>query len=154
MVNPRFTGRKHSAETKKKQSEAHKGRKHSEEHKRKNSEAKRGDKSVFWKGGRRKNSDGYISIYSPTHPHANRRHVVEHRLIMEKYLGRTLLPTEIVHHINNVRDDNRIENLMLFSSNGGHISLHRKQRIGKNSPNWKTGKYSKLKGENDEKKKR
>lgn len=87
----------------------------------------RAEKSCHWKGGRVVDKDGYIYIYSKNHPNANSKHYVfEHRLIMEKHMGRTLLPTEIVHHINMNKSDNRIENLMLFSSNKEHLDYHRK----------------------------
>lgn len=68
---------------------------------------------------------GYIFEYCPNHPFANKiGYIYQHRLIIEAYLERVLLPTEIVHHINGIRDDNKIENLMLFSSNTKHLRLH------------------------------
>jgi hypothetical protein len=44
-----------------------------------------------------------------------RRWELQHRLRMEEKLGRKLLPDESVHHINGQRDDNRLENLELWS---------------------------------------
>lgn len=55
-------------------------------------------------------------VYYKVHPYADRSgRVLEHRIIFEQKLGRYLLPFESVHHKNSVRNDNRIENLELWS---------------------------------------
>lgn len=75
----------------------------------------------MWKGGRIIEADGYVMIHKPDHPFANNKgYVFEHRLVMEAAIGRYLQPTEVVHHENENRSDNRLENLRLFSNNEEH----------------------------------
>lgn len=79
-----------------------------------------------WKGGIKVHG-GYRYIKNRDHPHADKNgYVPEHRLIMEKYLGRFLERKECIHHINENTLDNKIENLMLFPTNGQHANYHRK----------------------------
>jgi hypothetical protein len=108
------------------------GRKHSPEHNTKIADANRGLNSGVnnghWKGGRLLRA-GYVLLHRPDHPFAaDKGYVREHRLVMEAHLGRTLLPTEVVHHINGIPDDNRIENLMRFDSPAEHQKWHGDER--------------------------
>lgn len=88
-----------------------------------------------WKGGRRIDKSGYVLIYFPGHPFAGRpskKYVREHRLVMEKHLGRFLDRKEVVHHRDGDKQNNSIENLELFLSNSAHLKHELKGRV----PNW------------------
>jgi len=61
----------------------------------------------------------YISV--------NGRPVLEHVMIAEKALGKPLPPGVVVHHINEVRDDNRPENLLICTI-AYHQQLHARMR--------------------------
>ena len=86
-----------------------------------------GEKHPNWKGGRREHK-GYIIIYQPDHPSAtSHKTILEHRYVMEMNIGRYLKSSEQVHHINGIKNDNRIENLVLLRSNAEHKTIHKKQ---------------------------
>lgn len=88
------------------------------------------EKNPCWRGGRVMRH-GYWFIYKPDHPYAkNHRYIQEHRYVMEQKLGRILKPTELVHHINHIKTDNRPENLDLIDK--AHHSSH--HSAGVNNP--------------------
>lgn len=88
-----------------------------------------GEKSKCWRGGRDRQNQGYIRLKRKGHPMADSYgYVLEHRMVMSEHIGRDLTRTETVHHINGIRDDNRIENLMLFESNSAHQAHHAPER--------------------------
>ena len=127
-----ITGKfKHSQEALLKISKAHKGKKYNSETKEKMSKAKKefykmGNHPPGWNGGRREGrTDGYIQVYLPSHPLSTKEgYVFEHRLVMEKILGRFLSRSEIVHHIDGNRKNNNPNNLMVFSSASDHQKYH------------------------------
>ena len=115
-------GRKHTKEAKIKMSKTRKGKRFTEEHCKNISLSKIGEKNPAFKGGRLKSGYGYISIRIPNHPFSQNGYYFEHRLVAEKCINRYLKKTEVIHHINGVRDDNRPENLYLFKNQSKHIS--------------------------------
>lgn len=93
------------------------------------SNAHRGSNSGNFKGYRRKSSKGYIVLYKPGNESATKDGLImEHRYVMEQHIGRALRQGEVVHHINGIKSDNRIENLMLMKA-GEHSALHNRERV-------------------------
>ena len=95
----------------------------------------KGDKNASWKGGRTISSYGYVLIYSPDHPFANGDgNIFEHRRVAERFLlneensvainGKKYLSPEYeVHHKNENKTDNSVENLVVLTKSE-HRSLH------------------------------
>ena len=96
-----------------------------------------GANNANWKNGRTTSADGYIYIKSPGHPRASKcgDYVAEHVLVMEKHLGRYLIYhgpghplSEIVHHIDGNKANNKLCNLQLCSFTE-HMQTHGRLRI-------------------------
>lgn len=77
-----------------------------------------------FKSATKKKMNGYIFWRE------NGKRIWEHRTIMEQFLGRKLSKNEIVHHKNNNRSDNRIENLQILNQSE-HMNIHRDKKLGK-----------------------
>jgi hypothetical protein len=87
------------------------------------------NKHPNWKNGRLI-SRGYVYLRKPNHPNANKAgYVAEHRLAMEKFLGRYLNKNEVVHHKDGNRGNNIIDNLEVLDTNREHFkNFHQLER--------------------------
>ncbi len=75
------------------------------------------ENSPHWKGGKAKTISGYMLI------RINDRYFYEHRYVMEQHLKRKLKNNEAVHHINGIKSDNRLKNLIVMKKSK-HDTLH------------------------------
>ena len=120
-----FSGRSQTEHSKQISSETHKGKTVGASTRKKISDAR----TLRGIGHKKKRSDGYISIYFPSHPKSSSDgYIMEHVLMMECFIGRWLNDDEVVHHKNGDRADNRKENLELMTASD-HMSFHMKERM-------------------------
>ena len=90
-----------------------------------------------WNGGKMLTSSGYMLVLAPSdYPYPNgvnaRGYIREHRMVMELHLGRALSKSEIVHHKNGNKLDNRVENLEVHSSHSEHLAHHGEEGLWDN----------------------
>lgn len=82
------------------------------------------DNHPNWNGGVTYHNEGYRMLFRPEHPNCNQRgYVYEHRLVMEKKLGRYLHTDEVVDHLNGNKTDNTLKNLFL-TNQPEHMRRH------------------------------
>lgn len=82
-----------------------------------------GERHPEWKGGRQIDADGYVLVWTPPGTPGRRGsgYILEHRMLAERRLGRHLKRSEVVHHVNGDKQDNRLENLVVFENNANHL---------------------------------
>lgn len=101
-----------------------------------------GKANPAWQEGRSsKTKDGYIYVYLPrsdpffcmvakrSRNPGGGGHVLEHRLVMAKAIGKPIKPWQRVHHVNGIKDDNRLENLRFYPWGGHSPTSHYQDRV-------------------------
>ena len=130
-----MTGRKMKPEAKRKLIEVLTGRVRSKIHNANISKGLkgkyRGSKNGNWRGGKYLSKNRWF-IRCNSHPRKHRNgYVFYARYIAEKVIGRYLSLKEEVHHLNLKSNDDRSENLYIFSTGSNHTSYHQLLKAGK-----------------------
>lgn len=84
----------------------------------------RGEAHPSWRGGRYRHASGYTMVRCVGHARAKKGYVLEHILVVEHALGQALPVGAEVHHVNEVRSDNRGRNLVICENHAFHLLLH------------------------------
>jgi hypothetical protein len=85
----------------------------------------RGASAANWKGGRVVTPYGYVLVFVG----GQKRYTFEHELIAEQALGHPLPASAVIHHVNEIKTDNRGANLVMCQDDAYHVELHRKLRV-------------------------
>lgn len=85
-----------------------------------------GKHHAMWKGGKITKGSGYVGIWKPDHPSADKQgYVYEHTLVMEQKIGRVPVKgKESVHHVDGDKQNNHPDNLYLCTHKS-HVAVHR-----------------------------
>lgn len=87
--------------------------------------ANSGEKCNFWNGGIMQTSDGYRLVLMPSHQRANcNGYVMEHILVFENATGIRVPKNCCIHHLNGIKNDNRVENLCMMEFSAHTIHHH------------------------------
>lgn len=86
-----------------------------------------------WKSGVTVHGSGYRCVRLPSHPRAGKQrgagsYVFEHILVVESVMGKFLPQDAVVHHINEIKDDNVKTNLLVCENQAYHQQLHGRLR--------------------------
>lgn len=91
------------------------------------------ENNPWWNGGRVIDKDGYVLVKANDHPNCDRHgYVREHRLVMERTLGRLLTADEVVHHKDGDKQNNDPDNLEVYPRNSQHLA----ETLKGKRPNW------------------